>query len=274
MSILIRTKKLLSLGLNPSNLYCPSKYLFIFSHMRSRSTLLAHILGSHDEICGYNELHQAYRSNLSLVRMRVKINYDVENTFQDKYLLDKILHNPYSVSGEVIKGANPKIIFLLRKPETTLQSIINMGKFRTTKSYRNPEVALAYYCKRLERLEKSAQNIKSKNSMFFIESDDLVDKTDLVLNQLSTWLELKGTLNKHYSVFSKTGSHGFGDMSSHIKSGSIHKTDGHPSITVPNAILNKAEEAYARCRAVLESETVFSTISASNQAQSKDKIMA
>src|SRR5262245_13075611 len=41
-----------------------SSPLFVLSHMRSYSSLLSHVLGSHPEIDGYCETHLRYRSGL------------------------------------------------------------------------------------------------------------------------------------------------------------------------------------------------------------------
>jgi LPS sulfotransferase NodH len=38
------------------------EFVHILSHMRSGSTLLAHLLASHPEIIGYGETHIRYRS--------------------------------------------------------------------------------------------------------------------------------------------------------------------------------------------------------------------
>src|SRR5262245_8727111 len=68
-------------------------YIFILIHMRSYSTLLAHILGSHDEISGSTEAFLTYRSAFHLFRLRalvcVRDNYKEGCT----YILDKIIHN-------------------------------------------------------------------------------------------------------------------------------------------------------------------------------------
>jgi hypothetical protein len=58
---------------NPSNYISNNRYIFILSHMRSRSSLLSHILGSNREINGHSELHQNYTGRKSLLEMKLNI---------------------------------------------------------------------------------------------------------------------------------------------------------------------------------------------------------
>lgn len=260
-----KAQKLIQSALSPQNLFCHSKHLFVFSHMRSRSTLLTHILGSNPEICGYNELHQSYDSPLSLLKMRVKLNNDVEKSFKDKFLLDKILHNGYLVTDQFLSSVNPKVVFLLRNPESSLQSIIRMGAHPATQEYANPYIAVGYYSRRLIELASYAQ--KLERNYFFIESDDLLNKPDIILNNLSLWLNLKVPLYKNYSTFKKTGRHGFGDMSDHIKAGTIYDTGTYPKINFPMDVLYEAQKAYDKCKETLTKNQSFFSASAPKFAQ-------
>ena len=49
------------------------RYLFVLGHMRSYSSLLCHILGSHPQINGYCETHVKYRSRFDLLRLRSRV---------------------------------------------------------------------------------------------------------------------------------------------------------------------------------------------------------
>src|SRR5215467_8996279 len=51
----------------------PRRHLFVFGHMRSYSSLLCHILGSHPEIDGYCETHIKYRWYFDLLRLRYRV---------------------------------------------------------------------------------------------------------------------------------------------------------------------------------------------------------
>ena len=48
-------------------------YIFVLSHMRSFSSLLCHILGSHSEISGYLETHLSYIGRSDLHRLEAKV---------------------------------------------------------------------------------------------------------------------------------------------------------------------------------------------------------
>jgi hypothetical protein len=51
-----------------ASLLAPRKSLFVLGHMRSYSSLLCHILGSHPQIDGYCETHIKYRTRFDLLR--------------------------------------------------------------------------------------------------------------------------------------------------------------------------------------------------------------
>jgi hypothetical protein len=233
------------LAMNPRNALCKTKYLFILSHMRSRSTLLSHILGSNPDICGYAELHRSYRGSMSLLKMRAILSADTKDILENKYLLDKILHN-YSISKKIFELVNPKIIYLVRNPENTIKSIINMGRTTELKKYQDPTEATKYYCNRLSLLEEQIR--KNRADFFFIDSKDLIHRTDHVLLSLQDWLKLKQPLSRYYKIFRNTGTPGYGDRSQKIMSGKISRTKGYPEINIPLDCLRDAESAYLNFR--------------------------
>lgn len=253
MSILHNSSKLLHLALSPKKLMCDVRYLFMFSHMRSRSSVLSHILGNNPEICGYKELHLSYKSRFSLLRMRAELSCELDDELSGKYLFDKVLNN-YEVSQALVKQADPKVIFLLRGPEATVKSIINMGDITGIEWYKDPEKAMNYYCARLEALEVLAGMV---GECVFIDSNDLVDNPEIVLGKLDKWLNLTAPLNKKYSSFSGTGSIGDGDPSENIKSGVLTRTKEHEGIALPKDILRRGEVAYDHCRQLLLRKNKF-----------------
>ena len=126
MLLLNTIRNLSQVNLNLQNIICKAKYLFIISHMRSRSSVLSHILGSNPDVCGYAELHVPYRSRRALFTMRLMLSNDLKCKLTNKYLLDKILHDRFFVADKIFTIAKPKVIFLLRDPESTFKSIIDM----------------------------------------------------------------------------------------------------------------------------------------------------
>lgn len=249
MSILSKVRTLFAVALKPSILTTDAKYLFILSHMRSRSSVLAHVLGSNDGICGYSELHHSYAHYKDIIKMRIKLYDDLQCDLKGKYLLDKLLHNKLDVSESLLESVSPKIIFLLRDPESTIKSTVRLGQLTGEDWYADPEQAAQYYCSRLSRLQEYA-GIADGN-YFFLESDDLVNNTDSVLRDLTTWLGLHTPLDHHYSTFKKTGKSGYGDPSEKILAGKIEKTATHSTIEIPPRTLQIAESSYEKCRTAL-----------------------
>lgn len=250
MSIAIKMRLISTLVSNPSTIrIAESKYLFIVSHMRSRSSLLAHIIGSSEAVCGHGELHISYRRPSDLIKTRVRLRGDLGCRLKGKYLLDKILHDRYVLSERVLESASPKVIFLLRDAESTVKSIINLGHITGVDWYKDPERASEYYCARLSNMERCAEAIGG--DFFFVESDDLVDKTDSVLRSLTAWLGLDEPLASEYSVFNDTGTSCYGDPSDHILAGRVVKAEECPEAEVSKEIIEKAVESYKRCRASL-----------------------
>ena len=99
------------------------------------------------------------------------------------------------------------------------------------------------------QLENFSQQVKG--NYYFIESDDLINNTDIVLDSLTDWLNLKTPLNKNYSLFENTGKPTYGDPSVNIKSGVLEKTKGHPDIVVPQHILQQGKIKYDQCKKIL-----------------------
>lgn len=246
-------KKALSVIRHPVLITCKTKYIFLLSHMRSRSSVLSHILGSNSEICGYYELHMKYSAYRSIIYMRQKLYGEFHREINGKYLFDKILHNRHFISEKLIEVMKPKFIFLLRGPKSTIMSMLSMGITTNRPWYKYPEAALEYYCSRLKYLEEFAQRID--NNYFYIDSDDLVDQSDITLGSLTAWLKLNAPLTKYYTLFRYSGDRGVGDSSDHIKTGVMGRTADRPQINVPKGILIKARQRYERCQHILISDS-------------------
>ena len=248
MSIGTKLEKIGIIAAHPEILLGKKKYLFVISHMRSRSTVLSHILGNNPAICGYKELHFSYKDRLSLINMQIALVKDLKCSLSNKFLFDKILHNS-TISDEVLKIAQPKIIFLLRKPEETLKSIINMGLKTGEDIYIDPVKVTDYYCTRLRQMEQFMSRIEKE--YLFIESGDLIENSNQTLNEITNWLNLKEPLKKTYNTFRDTGVMGSGDPLENIKTGLLQPTPSYPEIIVPEHLLSRADEAYNTCQVTL-----------------------
>ncbi|REE81994.1 sulfotransferase family protein [Lutibacter oceani] len=250
MSIKTKATKLVVLATNPDILFSKKKYLFVVSHMRSRSSVLSHILGNNPEVCGYKELHLSYKGRMSLINMQIELVKDLKCSLKNKYLLDKILNN-FTISDEVLFKKQPKILFLLREPEETIKSIMNMGYKTGVDWYKDPLKVTEYYCKRLHNMEQLSYRLDDE--YLFVESKYLVENSDATLKKISNWLNLEVPLKKTYATFKDTGVIGFGDPLENIKSGILKPTKSYPNISVPEHLLSKANESYIKCKATLMS---------------------
>jgi len=232
---------------NPVRFLGKKKYIFVVSHMRSYSSLLSHILGSHGEISGYAEMKQSYSSWTDFIRLRHKVYMANGNRLDGGYVLDKILHNSHTISETILDQGHVRLVFLLRNPEVAMKSIINMGK---TGNFGNAEWVLDYYLGRLKQLQDYART--SNGRMLFVDSETIIEGTDYLLDYLSDWLELGSKLTAKYSNFEYTGAPRYGDPSSFIKRGRIVRTpkDYH-SIHIPSEMIRRAEDAYDACRRTL-----------------------
>ncbi len=231
---------------NPGVLAGDKKYIFLLSHMRSYSSLLSHILGSHGNIAGYSEMHLSYKKRSDLLTLRYRVYISNNREPIKDYIFDKILHN-HSISNNILNDRNTKALFMLREPEATLKSILKMSK-----NLNNPNRISdinkigKYYLRRLEQLEELAK--RTNGTAIYLDAEKIVNDTDFALGYLTDWLQLKTTLSSEYKIFSKTGKPGFGDPSDNIKQGKIIKNREPADVTIPTDILQSANEGYIKCR--------------------------
>jgi hypothetical protein len=239
---------------NPLVLSPFKDYLFILSHMRCHTSVLSHILGSHPEIIGHSEMHQGYSNSLDLLKLRCKVSIDNRDSLKGRYVLDKVLKG-YPLSPRILAAPANKVIFLLREPESSLRSILAMGqKFAGVDWHRDPGKVLEYYVTRLSQLEEiaTARAAAGASEAFFFESELLLDRTDLVLRELTQWLGLATELKPHYRIFETTGRLGWGDPSDRIKAARIVKSAGPPDpIELDADLLERARRTFDRCRSTL-----------------------
>jgi len=236
---------------NPNSLLGGKNYIFIISHMRSYSSLLGHILGSHKEISGYSEMHQAYKGWLDLFYLRYKVYQANSNQLDGRFVLDKILHNYCNISDGILTHNNVYIVIMLRKPEESVRSIINMGKnIVDVDWFQDPEKVVDYYEKRLQQICIYAQRLKT-NAIYF-DAEKIIEAPEMVLDFLSDRFQLKEKLIPEYLTFKHTGSPDFGDPSDTIKQGKIvTKKDTHKDIQIQPELLDRARQAYANSREIL-----------------------
>ncbi len=217
--------------------------------MRSRSTLLSHVLGSHPEISGYLEAQLHYRGTLDFLRLRRFVSLSTGQKTLNRYVVDKVLFND-SFEPKIIDRVGISPIFLLRKPEESIKSTCTMMRPRTPQLHMDKSVH--YYLKRVEWLERCARTIETK--AIFIESASLVSQTQEVFRLVQEKLALSAPLSESYQTFTATGKTVRGDPSKMISEGQIVR-DGRKSYTaelvVPPEDLARAEALYDRCVATM-----------------------
>jgi hypothetical protein len=231
---------------NSINLIKPRQTLLILSHMRSYSTLLSHLLGSHPEITGYAEMHQSYRNSLDVLRLRVKVLMANDYELKGRYVLDKVLHNERVISDAILNSPATAVIFLVREPQGSLRSIFKMGKKVPDMAWvSQPEALLEYYCQRLAELEVLSR--RRRTPAYFLNGDLLLTHSKETLQSVSTYLGLHTPLSESYQIFRHTGESGYGDFSETVRSGHIIREEKKDDVHFEPQILAEAWDAYERC---------------------------
>ena len=216
-------KKLLNVFLaHNRHFFNESNYLLLVSHMRSRSSLLSHIIGSHQNICGYCEIHGKYTNRINFLKSKIKILSECGKPYHsDQILFDKVLHNHLKISPMAVEKRRSRIIFMVREPISTIKSIAYM--YNKSPSSSDINNAAKYYTNRLEEIRKIYLQLP-KELCYFVNSENLITNPEKELYNLSNWLKLNTPLSKDYDLFNNSGKPGFGDSSENILTGKIVQT--------------------------------------------------
>jgi hypothetical protein len=239
------------------SLLAQRRTLFVLGHMRSYSSLLGHILGSHPQIDGYCETHVKYRTRLDLLRLRARVVRLTGEPLRGRYVLDKILHD-YPLAQGILRSRNTFAVVLVRRPGPTVRSIVNMGLHYSDVSwYRNLDSVTRYYEGRLATLVRLTDQLRGR--VMFIEGEALLSRTTDVLQRVATLLELREPLRADYRRFAHTGEGGFGDPSEVISLGHVNNAAREPrtAVMLPAALEARLETAYASCTASLRDRCEF-----------------
>ncbi|AEF03636.1 hypothetical protein ambt_10570 [Alteromonas naphthalenivorans] len=215
-------QRLAYLSKNLSLLTAKPNRIYMLSHMRSRSSLLSHILGSNPNISGYSELSIKYRDRLAGLDQKIKLHQDELLVNSVVKLFDKILHNSFDFQNvSSLNTPEVDILIMLRPPESTIKSIVTMGEKNDNAKYADISWASGYYKDRVEKITRMAKELER---FFFLKSDDIVNFPEETLSKLSKFMDLPIPLTSEYGSFSQTGMKKSGDTSENIKLGKIVKT--------------------------------------------------
>lgn len=222
------------------------RYVFILGHVRSGSTLLAHILANHPNFVGAGESHISYRTADDLPKLVLQTCKSLHRPIlRETYVVDQINH-PYVTNEVLVSGRVYKCIILIREPEATLKSIMKLLKCQE-------QEALDVYISRLEALTEYGVLLGKR--ALLVEYDDLVDHTDHTLAALTSFLGLDSPLLPTYATHRMTGREGYGDPSTNIRTGHIIRTPSH-AVAINKDILTLAARAFHKCRGQLQTATV------------------
>ncbi len=228
----------------------PSNYIILVSHMRANTSLLGHIFGSHNDISGYYEHHIGYYSWKSLIRLKLK--FIEENPQEPKSItyFDKVLHSGHAIKAGVFDSSRTTLLFVLRKPELTIKSIVAMYQ-RMNKAHPHAEIqnAVDYYIERAQQIVQVARDYAGKSDIAYMDAEALIEKTEETLVSLSTWCRLDPALTSEYKIFELTGKKVVGDSSKMITSGKVEKSvRKYDEIELSEWQLEQAENTYMKCR--------------------------
>ncbi|MHC4946988.1 MAG: hypothetical protein ACYTG1_01815 [Planctomycetota bacterium] len=236
------------------------RYLIVFSHMRSRSTLLTHLLGSHPDISGYVETHLRYRRPRDFLKLRYQVSKAVGGATVSRYVMDKVLHNWY-IETDLIERMHVRPIFLVRDPDEALPSIRRI--MRNKPEDEAVRRSVRHYVKRLRWMKRCARDLTRPG--IFLRSSDLIDRTEGVFRLLERELELSCPLSEEYEIFDRTGRPRAGDPSATIRTGRIVR-DGEAApddlAPYPPELLDEARTVHERCVRALRRHCVHVEVAA------------
>ena len=189
--------------------------IFICGMPRSGTTLCEQILSSHSKITGAGELN--YLADISNISSAISPNNqqmnDFENTLNDKkslmnvrklyleklalhdqknsnYICDKMPHNFIFIGLIRIILPEAKIIYCKRDPIDNCFSLYSHKFVETSHQYSYDQKVLAHYYKMHTKLMDFWLK-KSKNDIFILDNEKLVNNQEKVSKQLIEFCDLK-----------------------------------------------------------------------------------
>jgi len=212
--------------------------------MRSYSSVLSHILGSHPQIDGYCETHTKYRTRFDLWRLHSRVRKLTGEPLDGNYIFDKILHD-YPLARSILSSSRTRGIVLIRRPRDTVRSIIEMGlNYSPVPWHRDFEQVARYYETRLAGLLRLCELLRGR--VVFLEAESLLLNPREALDQLGAFLQLQSPLQQEYRRFAHTGELGFGDPSKAISAGriTVAERDSRTAVSLPRPLSLRLQNSY------------------------------
>ena len=188
------------------------KLVIIVSTMRSYTSVLSHIIGSHPKVLGKGEKHLQYEK-LKYKKHIYECLFSNRSFFpRYKYILDNVNWDGEEPKGEFFEKnkRDLRFIFLLRKTNDTLASTIKRGELSWFDISN-------YYLLRLKSIKSNCEKLISNHIPYlYISAEDLLLNQRDNLNRISNFLKLQKNLSPEYKIDSLTGHDGYSDDSKNI----------------------------------------------------------
>lgn len=247
---LSRLQKVAILIKSPRIAFSTSRAIFVVSHMRSRSSALSHVLGSHPQIVGHGELLRGYGSWVDTAISRIELNA----TRQHSYFHDKLLHNYAWLDDSLLTSSNNKILFLLREPIAAAQSFVRLYRTEKPTCQRSDEEIhgdyAEYYQQRMPTLVAMAKKIGERARV--LDSDRLLDQPGETLDSLTEFLQLSSPLKSEFNLFPDSESTGHGDTTGGLRSKKLQSVTHSNSTEVEQGLCQQLTQTYEATKESIE----------------------
>jgi len=217
----------------------PRQTILLISHMRSYSSLIGHLLGSHREVVGYFEHRLSYESAADVRRLHERMAEEERVRRCHRFVFDKVLHDQFLISDCVLSSADVVPILSIREPHRTLRSLLVMWDREGNEA--GVAVAAEYLSRRYETLASLSERNPHASVVF---GEALVRETKATLRALQRLLGLRRPLREDYARFRRTGIAGFGDPSDAIKAGKVLTDRAAPEFVVSPEIDRELWSSY------------------------------
>jgi hypothetical protein len=222
--------------------------------MRSGSSLLSKLISNNPQVNGYGETHLCYLSPRdfgSSIGKILFVNRRSKKTGRERYFLDKLLHNyllPLEKTSLLFEN-NVRVVFLIREPQESIASMVNILKLTAEESFN-------YYIDRLAMLERYAETITENSQAVMVTYEQILCQTDEVFKLLEGYLGLSVPLQEAYQLTTRPdyGS----DPSPNLASGRILRDIPRQSLTqFPEEWMQRAQNSYIHCFQVLRQHCLY-----------------
>jgi hypothetical protein len=165
-----------------------------------------------------------------------------------RYVADQINHNQLTPSIRLLQDPRVRILFLLRRPELTIASILELYRAHYQQAW-SPSQAVDYYVERLGALTGLGESLADPRCAALISYETLTGCPQKTLEALRVFLELGQGFSQTYATYPFTGK--YGDPGPNIAAGRIMHTPSTNQVHLNASELKRAESAYDRCRSAL-----------------------